>query len=315
LNTTGLLIGGLFLLILAFLLIRALRRGGGLDERLVAYAALPELERRGGTRRRAWLVRLRLWLNRTLSFLSSEETAVQLQSANWPVTVTEYVLARFGVTLAALALVSLVTQNLFVGIGVATILYISPGFWLRMSINQRRRKFEKQLVDILVLITGAVKAGFSLLQAFEVVMHEITPPGSEELKRVLQEVSLGRALSAALANMAQRMENKDLNLLITAINIQYQVGGNLTTMLSAVTETIRERIRLYSELRALTSQQRLSSYIISLLPVIVMAVLFIINPDYMRGLFNREYWFIPAIAAFGIITGAIIIQRLVKMDF
>lgn len=300
--------------ILALIGLRFLRRGGNLDERLVYFASLPELEKRG-SRRRLWLARLRLWVNRNLAFLSSEELALQLLSANWPITVSEFVIARFSAAFASVALLGWLTRNLLVGIGVAVLIYLLPGIWLRYSINRRRRRFEKQLVDVLVLVTGAVRAGFSLMQALEVVTNEISAPASEEFKRVLQEVSLGRPLNTALGNLAARMENKDLDLLITAINIQYQVGGNLTTMLSAVTETIRERIRLYSELRALTSQQRLSSYILSLLPVIVAALLFIINPTYMRGLFNPLYWYVPVIALSGILLGSLAIQALVKMDF
>jgi tight adherence protein B len=169
-------------------------------------------------------------------------------------------------------------------------------------------------VDVLVMITGAVRAGFSLLQAMEVVVQEIGNPASEEFRRVLQEVGLGRPLSAALENLSMRMNNRDLNLLITAINIQYQVGGNLTTMLTAVTETIRERIRLYSEARALTSQQRMSSYIISLLPIMVGAAMFVLNPEYMLGLFNRDYWYIPVIAGTMMLVGFILVQRMVKLD-
>jgi tight adherence protein B len=200
------------------------------------------------------------------------------------------------------------------GIGIAILVYLVPGIFLKGATNRRRQKFGRQLVDVLVLITGAVRAGFSLLQAMEVVAKEIGSPASEEFKRVLQEVGLGRPLSAALENLAIRMDNKDLNLLITAINIQYQVGGNLTTMLTAVTETIRERVRLFAEVRALTSQQRLSSYILSLLPLFVAAALFFLNPEYMLGLFNREYWYIPVIAGLMMLAGIVVIQRMIKVD-
>jgi tight adherence protein B len=294
---------------------RFLGKDRSVDERLTAYATLPELERRSrGARSRRWLVRARLWLNRTLSFLSSAELEIQLVSAGWPVTVTEFVILRLAATVLSFLLVWWISQFVLAGLGVAILVYLVPGIVLKYSTNRRRQKFSRQLVDVLVLITGAVRAGFSLLQAMEVVANEIAAPASEEFKRVLQEVGLGRPLSAALGNLAIRMDNKDLNLLITAINIQYQVGGNLTTMLAAVTETIRERVRLFAEARALTSQQRLSSYIISLLPIIVAAALFFLNPEYMRGLFSREYWYIPAIAGLMMLTGFILIQRMIKVD-
>ena len=145
---------------------------------------------------------------------------------------------------------------------------------LKISTNRRRQRFSRQLVDVLVLMTGSVRAGFSLLQAIEMIVREMAPPASEEFQRVLREVEIGRSVSQALGELALRMENKDLNLLVTAINIQYQVGGNMTTMLESVTETIRERIRLFGEVRVLTTQQRITSYILSLLPFFVAGIMF-----------------------------------------
>ena len=167
---------------------------------------------------------------------------------------------------------------------------------------------------MLVLVTGAVRSGFSLLQAMEVVMRELAAPISEEFRRVLQEVSLGRPLTQALENMARRMENRDLDLLVTAIQIQYTVGGNLTTMLDAVTETIRERIRLFSEVRALTAQQRLAAYVISLLPLFVIAAMFVVSPDYIQQLFTGQYILIPIIAGVLMLAGFIVVQRMARID-
>jgi tight adherence protein B len=305
----------LVLLVLMVVLVRRLASGDGLDERLQAYAALPDLSRRReGKRSRGLLARLRLRLNTTLGGLTTDEMALQLMSANWPITPVEYSLIRLGFTFVALALVGLITGNLLAGIGAAILTYILPGFLLKRAISRRQRAFEKQLVDVLVLITGAVRSGFSLLQAMEVVVRELAAPASQEFRRVLQEVSLGRPVGVALENMALRMENRDLDLLVTAIKIQYTVGGNLTTMLEAVTETIRERIRLFGEVRALTSQQKLASYVISFLPIVVAAILFILSPTYMRGLFNRQYIFIPTIAAVMMVLGIIIIQRMARID-
>ena len=145
-------------------------------------------------------------------------------------------------------------------------------------------------------------------------VREMAPPACEEFQRVLREVGLGRSVSQALGDLALRMQNKDLNLLVTAINIQYQVGGNMTTMLESVTETIRERIRLFGEVRVLTTQQRITSYILSLLPFFVAGVMFLINPDYMMRLFDPSIRCIPIGALLGIILGFIIVSRLARID-
>jgi tight adherence protein B len=250
-----------------------------------------------------------------LSSFSSEKVSMQLMQANLHVSVTEFILMRLGLALAGLILGWLVSQSLLPGVGLAMIAYLIPELYLRRLISKRQIQFEKQLIDVLVLINGAVRAGFSLLQALEIVMREMKPPASEEFKRVVHEVGLGLALPQALANLASRMQNDDLNLMVTSIEIHYQVGGNLATMLSAVTETIRERIRLFGEVRVITTQQRYTGYLLSVLPFIIGALLFIMNPEYMSQLFNPgPYLCIPFGAIIGIVLGHFAIQRIARIE-
>jgi len=286
-----------------------------LNERLSEYAALPETQRRiTPGRANTWFKRLRVRLNAMLSIFFSDDMMLQLMSADWPITASEYFLTRVGIMAASFVIGWLVSGTFLGGIGLALLGYLIPGILLKRSINKRRVAFERQLVDVLVLITGAVRAGFSLVQALEVVVREMKAPASDEFARVLQEVSLGRSLSQALTNLSYRMDNKDLDLLVTAVNIHYQVGGNLTVMLNSVTETIRERIRLYAEIRVLTTQQRYTAYILSLLPFFVAGVLFFMNPRYMMGLFDRRIIFVPVIALVMIIAGFFIVRRLANVQ-
>jgi len=286
-----------------------------LDERLNEYATLPEIQRRVTSgKSNTWIKRLRVRLNATLSIFFSDDMTLQLMSADWPITATEYFLTRVGITAAGFVLGWLVSGSILGGLGLALLGYVIPGILLKRSVNKRRLAFERQLVDVLVLITGAVRAGFSLVQALEVVVREMKAPASDEFARVLQEVSLGRSLSQALTNLSFRMNNKDLDLLVTAVNIHYQVGGNLTVMLNSVTETIRERIRLYAEIRVLTTQQRYTAYILSLLPFIVAGILFFLNPTYMMGLFDKRIIFVPVLALVGIMAGFFIVRRLANVQ-
>jgi tight adherence protein B len=132
---------------------------------------------------------------------------------------------------------------------------------------------------------------------------------------VRREVGLGFPLSQALENLSSRMENDDLDIMVAAININRQVGGNLTVMLSAVTETIRERIRLFSEVRSITSAQRYTGYILTGLPFLMGGVLFIMNPEYMSRLFEPGWILcVPIGAVIGIIMGNLIIRRMVVID-
>ena len=195
------------------------------------------------------------------------------------------------------------------------IVYLVPGIYMRRKISKRRLKFENQLLDVLVLINGAVRSGFSLLQSVELVMNEMKPPASIEFKRAVHEAGLGVPLPQALGNLATRMRNADLDLVVTAIDIQYQVGGNLATMLSAVSETIRERIRLFGEVRVITTQQRFTGYLLSVLPFFIGGLLFMMNQEYMSGLFAPGAMrCIPIGALIGIILGHFAIQRIAKID-
>jgi tight adherence protein B len=286
-----------------------------LQERLHVYGWLPdETSPMSGPRRRSALARLRVRLNAWLGSLGSESLALALARANWPITVPEYVLLRLGVTFLAFMLGYVLARNSISGAGLAIIAYFVPAILMRRSTSRRQTQFAKQLVDVLVLLSGAVRAGSSLLQGMEVVAREMKPPASEEFGRVVREVGLGRRLPDALKNLAARMMNGDLDLVVSSIDIQYQVGGNIAVILAAVTQTIRERARLLGEVRVLTTQQRYSSYLISVLPFILGAILFVLNPEHIQRLFDPRIRCIPFGALAGIVLGHFTIQRITKID-
>lgn len=297
-------------------LVSAVQGTGALTERLEMYALMPEMTVAGeGDRRKARLIRYRLRLNNIFSAFASEKLNLQLASANWPISDSEYVLIRIWVTVTGLVVGWLLFRSPISGIGFAIIAYILPGFLLNRAINKRRSDFQKQLIDVLVLVNGAVGAGYSLLQSLDVVVQEMRAPASEEFRKVRREIGLGLPMSQALENLHQRMQSDDLYLVITAININSQVGGSLTQMLGAVTHTIRDRVRLFGEIRAITSQQRYSSYLLTFLPFIVAGVLFVMSPTYIKDLFQPGWTLcFPIGALVFIILGNIVIQRLAKID-
>jgi tight adherence protein B len=293
--------------------------GQDMGSRLATYVAMPEEsgQVQVGQRRRVGLMRIRLRLNNMLSGLASEKLNLQLISANWPITETEYLLIRITSVILAFLLGSLIVGTIVSGIGLAVIVFFIPDLLLNRAISQRRTNFGKQLVDVLVLMTGAVRAGYSLPQAIDVVTKELKAPASEEFRRVRHEIGLGLSLSQALTNLVARMENDDLYLVVTAININSQVGGNIVTMLEAVTATIRERVRLFAEVRVLTAQQRFGSYILTFLPIALAAALFFINPTYMMRLFRPPtpiLLCIPAGAVIMVVIGNFAVRRLARID-
>jgi tight adherence protein B len=162
-----------------------------------------------------------------------------------------------------------------------------PRWYIGFRQRKRLAAFSEQLPNTITLLANSLRAGSSFLQGVELVTREAHPPISEEFERVVREMSLGVALQPALANLVRRVKSEDLELMVTAINIQSQVGGNLATVLDSIAFTIRERIRIIGEIRVLTSMQRYSGYVITLLPVGLAGILFLISPSYITALFRN----------------------------
>ena len=162
-----------------------------------------------------------------------------------------------------------------------------PRFYLKRRQGKRLNEFNKQLPDTINLLANSLRAGSSFLQGIEMVSREGRPPISTEFERVLREMNLGVAMGAALDNLVRRVASEDLELMVTAISIQSQVGGNLATVLDSIAFTIRERVRIKGEIKTLTAQQRYSGYVITGLPVALGGLLTLISPSYMGPMFER----------------------------
>jgi tight adherence protein B len=198
---------------------------------------------------------------------------------------------------------------------------VFPRFYLKYRQGKRVKAFAGQLPDTITLLANSLRAGSSFLQGLELVAREARPPISEEFERVVREMSLGIALQPALNNLVRRVASEDLELMVTAINIQSQVGGNLATVLDSIAYTIRERVRIMGEINTLTAMQRYSGYVITLLPVGLGAILFLISPSYMTKMLEKppEMFGLPTGIIFFIIglismgIGYILIRRIVDI--
>jgi tight adherence protein B len=204
----------------------------------------------------------------------------------------------------------------------AVIGFLLPRFWLGRRRAGRLKAFNGQLADTITLIANALRAGSSFLQAVELVVRETRPPISTEFGRVIREVNLGLPFDQALENMLRRVRSDDLELMVTAISIQHQVGGNLAEILDSIAFTIRERVRIKGEIRTLTAQQRMSGYVVGFLPIGLVCVLFLIAPHFMAPMFRKPPAILglPAglivlsIAAFSMFMGFMIIRRIVDIE-
>jgi tight adherence protein B len=179
-------------------------------------------------------------------------------------------------------------QVLLVGIIGAIIGAFIPRFYLKSLQSKRLIKFDEQLPDMLNLMVNGLRAGFATLQAMEAVSRELPPPINDEFRRVVQEMQLGVSMEKALDNLLRRIPSDDLDLVITAINVQREVGGNLAEILDTISYTIRERVRIKGEIRVLTAQVMYSGRFLSIMPLIVIGILYIMNREYMMEFFKKE---------------------------
>jgi tight adherence protein B len=258
--------------------------------------------------------KFRSWLNAALTGLSSETLQVKLSSAYWPITDIEFIVIRILAAIFGLIFGWIVMRHILGGLFFAVLFIIIPPVILDRSIANRQNKFHNQLLDVLILIKGAVQAGYSLLQSLDLALKELPTPSSEEFGRVLREVRFGFPIEQALTNLAERMENDDLQIVVTAIIINTQVGGNLSTVLEATIDTIRGRMQLMSEVRSLTSYARYVGNFLSFLPFIAGILIFMVTPNYFNTVLDSLLvQIIFAMALMGIIIGNVWIRRIARV--
>lgn len=183
---------------------------------------------------------------------------------------------------------ALLTGNPAAGLVAAVLGGYLPHFGLRMAKSRRLTKFNGQIGDALVVMANSLRSGFSFLQAMDMVRKEIPNPIAKEFGAALQEMNWGTPTDEALHNMASRVNSEDLDLVVTAVLIQRQVGGNLAEVLDNIANTIRERVRIKGEIKTLTAQGRISGLVIGLLPIFLTGAIYFINPEYIKLLFTSK---------------------------
>lgn len=223
--------------------------------------------------------------------------------------------------LTALAVVFffLVARLLFgsaiLGMVAGVVGFFVPRFYVGMRKRKRLNAFNDQLGDCITLLANSLRSGFSIVQSMDTVAQQLPNPIASEFHRVTQEIALGLHYEQALNNMMRRVPSEDLDLMITAVNIQGKVGGNLAEILDTIGHTIRERVRIKGEIRVLTAQQMISGYILTGLPVVLGLVLYLINKTYISRMFADPCgWIMLGIAAFMIFLGFMLIRKIVNIE-
>ncbi len=290
-------------------------RPGDVSHRLEAYATVRQRETGKATGQRG-LSRLLSRFDRLLSGQSTaRQVALRLAQANLRLTVPEFlvVCASGSVVLGVMGFAF--QRHIVSGMAAGAIGFAVPWVYIEWRRQKRIKAFHDQLIDVLTLVVGSLRGGHALMTALDLVSKELGAPASEEFERVMREIGFGLSQTEALNNLVLRMETDDLQLIVTAVNISHEVGGNLSTVLEKITETLRERVRLQGEIRVLTTQQRLTSIVLAALPFVLVAVLGVINPNWIMQLFAPGWVrIIPVAAMISDIIGFILAQMLSRIE-
>ncbi|MBM4142112.1 MAG: hypothetical protein FJ225_00745 [Lentisphaerae bacterium] len=186
-----------------------------------------------------------------------------------------------------------------------------------LSLLRRRRllRFEEQLVDALLTMSNALKAGFSITQAFESVVREGQNPIAQEFGLFLQQTRVGVGFSDALRNMEERVGSEDLTLVVAAVETARRTGGRLTDVFDKIAHTIRERMRVKQRIRTLTAQGRLQGIIVALMPIVIAVAMMVVDPGLMIP-FVRSLVGVGILFAMGIMIacGWLLIRKIIDID-
>jgi tight adherence protein B len=314
----ALLTAGCVFLTLQTLMTHVGRRREEVRQRLQSVAARKEAAMfpAADEKKAAGALRLPATLHLTGLQRMLDATEQELAQADIPLRAGELVALQ----MAAVVLFPLLSLYYFGSFVLAMIMAFSgaalPVLLVRNSKLRRRRKFSDQLGEALPVMSSSLRAGFSLLQTLDAMQQEAVPPLAGEFRQTLREIKYGLPTEEALKNMARRVRCDDLDLVITAINIQHQVGGNLAEVLDNITHTIRERIRIKGEVRTLTAQGRISGTIVALLPLALAAFLMIVNPTYLSVLFRHPLGLtLTGAAIVSGVVGAILIKKIVNIEY
>ncbi len=319
--TLGIL--GLLLIVLLVVVVALMRQSATVDvaQRLETYAGGKAQERPNEPVARQAIERIDAVVSRGKRGSSIKN---ELARADLKLTVAEFIGLKLGAALLGVVFGFILGRANFLAQVVAALVFavvfsFLPDLYVNLRAAQRVKAFNNQLGDVITMMANALRGGYSFLQTLDMVSREAPAPASVEFRRVVQEVGLGRSTEEALQNLLRRVPSDDLDLLITAVSIQMEVGGNLAQVLDTIGHTIRERVRIKGEISTLTAQGRISSWIITGLPVGLAMFITVVNPSYMAPLFTigmppQAWCCMPVTSLVMIAMGYFAIQKIIDIE-
>jgi len=242
----------------------------------------------------------------------------QLAKADLKLRTSEYLGIQIGLTVL-LFLIGFIRFGGIYGIAQALVMgvvgYLIPGFYVKFRQRRRLKAFNNQLGDTLLLLSNALKAGYSFAQAIDTVSKNASPPIAEEFARCVREMNLGGSVEESLGHMVKRIESDDLDLMVTAVAIHRTVGGNLAEILDNIAFTIRERVRIKGQISTLTASARSSGQLITSLPIVLAIFMYFATPTYFKPMTeNPVGWIIIGVAIVMIIAGNFVMGKVTAIE-
>lgn len=286
-NPMFLIIGGVIILVLLIIgvIVSVTSERSLVEERLGRYLddEKPDNAEKGDGRNIATE-----WLNRRVAGSSmGDRVSRELARADLKFKVAEYFALIF-ISSVAVAFIAYLIQPFIASALIGAVIgFFLPRFYVKRQQTVRLIKFNDQLSDMLNLMVNGLRAGYSTMQALEAVSRELPVPICDEFRRVVQEMQIGIPMEKSLENLLRRIPSEDLDFVVTAINVQREVGGNLSEILDTISFTIRERVRIKGEIRVMTASVRTSGAVLSLIPVFLSLALWFVSPEYIGSFFAR----------------------------
>jgi tight adherence protein B len=239
----------------------------------------------------------------------------ELEAASVSLRAGEFVIVTAAASFGGLLVGYAILQSPWLAIGVAVFAGLVPTLMLRIALKRRAEKLRDQLPDVLTILASSLRAGHSFLQALDTVAKEVAQPAATEFQRVVAEVRLGRSAEDALEALAERVGSADFKWAVLAVNIQREVGGNLAEILDNVSDTLRERAQMRRQIVVLTSEGRLSAWVLALMPFAIGLYMFGTNRAYIMLLFNTKIG-IVMLAGAGVllVAGILWMRKIVDID-
>ena len=228
----------------------------------------------------------------------------------------EFALIWIVVTFVPSGLAALFGAGILPSLTLAGLGVFLPLVVIKLKKEKRLKTFESQLGDTLIMICNSLRSGFSFQQAMDNVAADMPAPIGVEFSRVCNEIRYGATMDEALENMADRIKSPDLLLVVSAVCIQRTTGGNLSEILTTISNTIRDRLQIKGEIRSITAQGRTSGLIIGALPAFIGVALMLINPSYMSTFFTTSTGRIMLIVCVVMeIFGFLAIRKVVTIEY